>query len=106
MWDNSTPTHLICRHAQTRARFSGAQAQTRTHFSVVQATSTITHLPGHINTSLELFPNQLTGLMTHQANTMVYLPWLKTSLKHIRRPTHWICAHAQTRTHFTSTITH
>ena len=43
-----------------------------------QCTSTNMHLPCHINTSLELFPNQLTGLITHQANTMVYVPWYKT----------------------------
>ena len=36
-----------------------------------QCTSTITHVPCHINTSLELLPNQITGLITHQANTMV-----------------------------------
>ena len=31
---------------------------------VRQCTSTITHLPSHINTSRELFQNQLTGLIT------------------------------------------
>ena len=60
-----------------------------------------TYLNGHINTTRKVFPNQLTGLITHRANTMVYVE------KQIgERPTHCICAHAQTRTHCTSTITH
>ena len=51
---------------------------------VLQCTSTITHLPCHINTSRELFPNQLTGICTmvyvpwymyHGICTMVYVPW-------------------------------
>ena len=81
MWDTPTWPSITVVHMLKHVLISVLHMRKQ----VLQCTSTITHLPGHINTSRELLPN---GLDDTQAYIMVYVPWYQTVRKTTQKHAH------------------